>query len=174
MVLRARAPQAGLRWRQAAGQLHLSKANLLPSRRAKMIRRCQLALLFIALLLGGATLAQKKPQKNSQPDPVFEPLKAEKSVEVGMFYLKKKNYDAAIERFQDALRYKPGFARPHLLLGQAYEKKGEFEDSILHYNAYLEILPNAEDANKVRRKIAALDKKLTRERSRRSRPNRGA
>jgi tetratricopeptide (TPR) repeat protein len=137
--------------------------------------RCRiLALMLLALALAGPAPAQNKPQKNTQPDPVFEPFKAEKSVEVGMYYLKKKNYDAAIERFQDALRFKPGFARPHFLLGQAYEKKGELEDSILHYTAYLEILPNAEDAKKVRKKITGLGKKLERERNRRSRSSRDA
>lgn len=138
-----------------------------------MLRRCHLALLVLALFAAGPAPAQKKPQKNTQPAPVFEPFKAEKSVEVGMYYLKKKNYDAAIERFQDALRYKPGFARPHLLLGQAYEKKGDLEQSILHYTAYLEILPNADDAKKIRKKIANLENKLQRERNRRARPTRG-
>jgi tetratricopeptide (TPR) repeat protein len=135
-----------------------------------MIRRCISALLLLVLIAA----APAPGQKNTQPDPVFEPFKAEKSVEVGMYYLKKKNYDAAIERFQDALRFKPGFARPHLLLGRAFEKKGDFEDSILHYTAYLEILPNAEDAKQVRKKIAGLEKKLERERNRRSRSNRDA
>ena len=139
-----------------------------------MLRCRTLVLMLLALALAGPAPAQKKPQKNTQPDPVFEPFKAEKSVEVGMYYLKKKNYDAAIERFQDALRFKPGFARPHFLLGRAYEKKGELEDSILHYTAYLEILPNAEDAKKVRKKITGLEKKLERERNRRSRSNRDA
>jgi tetratricopeptide (TPR) repeat protein len=139
-----------------------------------MLGRCTPALLLLVLIAAAPAPAQKKPQKNTQPDPVFEPFKAEKSVEVGMYYLKKKNYDAAIERFQDALRFKPGFARPHLLLGRAYEKKGDFEDSILHYTAYLEILPNAEDAKKVRKKITGLEKKLERERNRRSGSNQGA
>ena len=139
-----------------------------------MIRCRTLAMFLLVLFAAGPALAQGQPQKNTQPEPVFEPFKAEKSVEVGMYYLKKKNYDAAIERFQDALRFKPGFARPHLLLGRAYEKKGDFEDSILHYTAYLEILPNAEDAKKVRKKIAGLEKKLERERNRRSRSNRDA
>jgi tetratricopeptide (TPR) repeat protein len=139
-----------------------------------MIRRVAFALCLLALLFAGVAPAQKKPQKNTQPEPTFEPFKAEKSVEIGMFYLKKKNYDAAIERFQDALRFKPGFARPHFLLGQAYEKKGDFEDSILHYTAYLEILPNAEDAKKVRKKITGLEKKLERERNRRNRSKRDA
>ena len=140
----------------------------------RMLRRFQCGLLLVVLLAAGSAPAQKKPQKNSQPESTFEPFKAEKSVEIGMYYFKKKNYDAAIDRFQDALRYKPGFARPHLLLGKAYERKGEYEDAILHYNAYLEILPNAEDAKEVRKKIASLDKKLQRAKSRQSSAKRGA
>ncbi|MBI1750943.1 MAG: tetratricopeptide repeat protein [Acidobacteria bacterium] len=138
-----------------------------------MICRCHLVLLLLSLFAAGPALAQKKPRKQAQPEPVFEPFKAEKSVEIGMFYLKKKNYDAAIERFQDALRYKPGFAEPHRLLGEAFEKKGEFEDALTHYKAYLEILPHADDAAKIRRKITGLERKLERERNRRSRPNEG-
>ena len=139
-----------------------------------MFPRIAFALCLLVLLATGAAPAQTKPQRNTQPEPVFEPFKAEKSVEIGMFYLKKKNYDAAIERFQDALRFKPGFARPHFLLGRAFEGKREWEEAIVHYNAYLEILPNAEDAKKVRKKITGLEKKLERERPRRSRANRGA
>lgn len=139
-----------------------------------MIRRGHLVLFLFTLLATGPALAQTKPQKNVQPEPVFEPFKAEKSVEIGMFYLKKKNYDAAIERFLDALRYKPGFARPHLLLGQAYEKKGQLDDAIMHYTAYLEVLPNADDAKKVRKKIEDLTKKVERENARRKKSNRGA
>jgi len=130
--------------------------------------------LLLALFAVGPAPAQKKPQKNTQPEPVFEPFKAEKSVEIGTYYLKKKNYDAAIERFLDALRFKPGFARPHLLLGQAFEKKGEFDASIAHYTAYLEILPNADDATKVRQKIESLEKKVERAKTRRKKSSRGA
>lgn len=138
-----------------------------------MLRRIQFAMLVLAVIAAGSAPAQKKPQKNTQPEPVFEPFKAEKSVEIGTYYLKKKNYDAAIERFLDALEQKPGFALPHRLLGQAYEKKGELDDALSHYRAYLEILPNAGDAAKVRKKIAALDKKLEKEKIRRRRPNAG-
>src|SRR5215470_14977884 len=37
----------------------------------------------------------------------WDPHKAAKDVEVGDFYFKKKNYRAALERYKDALIYKP-------------------------------------------------------------------
>jgi tetratricopeptide (TPR) repeat protein len=133
-----------------------------------MIRRAYFALALLALLPTVIFSAQQPPpKKNTQPPPTFEPFKAEKSVEIGMFYLKKKNYDAAIERFLDAVRYKPGFARPHYLLGRAYEGKRDYEDAIIHYNAYLEILPQADNAKQVRQRIAQLTRKVERAKARR-------
>ena len=54
-----------------------------------------------------ATASVTKPS-----EPVWDPLHASKSIEVGMYYKKKGNYDAAIERFEDAARLQPGLARP--------------------------------------------------------------
>lgn len=97
----------------------------------------------------------------------FNPYLAEKNVEVGTFYLKKKNYDAAIERFLDAIRYKSNHAKAHRLLAEAYDKKGDKADAVVYYRKYLEILPAAEDAEKVRKRIEKLNRDLEREKRRR-------
>jgi tetratricopeptide (TPR) repeat protein len=103
-------------------------------------------------------LAQQ-PQPEAPP---FDPLRAEKNVEVGRFYLKKGNYHAAIERFKEALLYKPNYALPHKLLGEAFEKLRQPEAALTHYERYLEILPAAEDAAKIRKRIARLKQELER------------
>ena len=51
--------------------------------------------------------------------PAFDPYHAEKSMEIGTFYFKKGNYDAAIDRFEEATRYQPTLAKPWRLLGEA-------------------------------------------------------
>jgi len=114
-------------------------------------------------LLGGIGAA------SAQEEAPFDPYKAEKNVEVGLFYFKKKNYDAAIERFKDAIRYKPNFARAHLLLGQCYEKKRDRKEAIVWYQKYLEILPSAEDAENIRKRIQKLTREIEQEEARRKR-----
>jgi len=109
--------------------------------------------------------AQGSAQEQKPPPPgeelvEFNPLKAEKNLEVGRYYLRSGNYDAAIDRLKDALKYKSNFAAPHRYLGEAYEKKGRLEDAIRHYKRYLEILPSAEDAKKIQKRIAQLQDKL--------------
>jgi tetratricopeptide (TPR) repeat protein len=92
-------------------------------------------------------------------EPVFDPLHAEKSIEVGTFYLKKGNYDAAIDRFMDATRFQPKLAKPWRLLGESYEKKHDSSSAIESYKKYLEVFPGAEDAAKVKKRVSMLEEK---------------
>jgi len=71
------------------------------------------------------------------------------------------DYAGAIARFRDALRFKPHYAEPCLLLGHAYEKSNDPRRAIVFYQKYLQILPHSAESKKVRRRIAALHAKLT-------------
>ena len=101
-------------------------------------------------------------------EPVFDPLHAEKSIEIGMFYFKKGNYDAALDRFIDATRFQPALARPLRLFGETYEKMHENGRAVESYKKYLQILPGAVDAARVKKRIAALDAKTGQQASRHS------
>ncbi len=129
-----------------------------------MSLRCHLPILVLLLLAYAAGARGQSP-----PEPLpFDPLHAEKNIEVGNYYMKKGNYDAAIERFQEAARLKPNFARPYRLLGEAYEKKGDKAEAVKAYRKYLEILPAAEDAGKIHKRVEKLSRELERAARRRS------
>ena len=96
------------------------------------------------------------PIKSAPDQPTWDPLRAEKDLEVGQFYMKKGDIDAAIDRFQDAAAAKPGFAIPFRYLGEAQEKKGKKREAIKSYTRYLDLYPHAEDKDKVRKKIDKL------------------
>jgi tetratricopeptide (TPR) repeat protein len=102
-----------------------------------------------------------KPNKDSPtqsaPDqPTWDPLRAEKDLEVGQYYMRRGDYDAAIDRFSDAIEAKPGYAVPFKFLGEAQEKKKLRKQAIKSYTRYLELFPSAEDGNKVRKRIDKL------------------
>jgi tetratricopeptide (TPR) repeat protein len=112
-----------------------------------------------------------KPKPNtdsavqSAPDqPKWDPLRAEKDMEVGKYYMKKGDLDAAIDRFQDAAEAKPGYAIPFLYLGEAYEKKGRKKQAVKAYQRYLDLYPHAEDGDKIRKKIEKLHAEIDKER----------
>ncbi len=87
---------------------------------------------------------------------MWDPLRAEKDLEVGQYYMKKGDVDAAIDRFQDATLAKPGYAIPFRFLGEAQEKKGLKRDALKSYTRYLELYPRAEDKDKIEKKIEKL------------------
>ena len=109
-----------------------------------------------------------KPNKdtavNSAPDqPQWDPQRAEKDIEVGKYYMKKGDVEAAIDRFEDATVAKPGYAIPFFYLGEAYEKKGKKKPAVKAYQRYLDLYPHAEDAEKIRKKIEKLHQEIDRE-----------
>lgn len=109
--------------------------------------------------------AAPKPNKDSAaqsaPDqPIWDPLRAEKDLEVGQYYMRKGDLDAAIDRFQDATAAKPGYAIPFRFLGEAQEKKGLKKQAVKSYQRYLDLYPRAEDAEKIKKKIEKLWKEI--------------
>jgi len=108
---------------------------------------------------------QKKDSasQNAPDQPSWDPLRAEKDLEVGQYYMKKGDVDAAIDRFQDATTAKPGYAIPFRFLGEAQEKKGLKKQAIKSYQRYLDLYPHAEDGDKVRKKIEKLYKEVEKE-----------
>lgn len=107
---------------------------------------------------------KKDTATQSAPDqPTWDPLRAEKDIEVGQYYMKKGDLDAAIDRFQDATMAKPGYAIPFRYLGEAQEKKGLKKQAIMSYQRYLDLYPHAEDAAKVKKKIEKLYKEVEKE-----------
>ena len=88
----------------------------------------------------------------------WDPHKAAKDIEVGDYYFKRKNYRGALERYKDALTYKPNDAVANFRLAECEEKMNSPSDAVQHYEAYLKILPHgpfAADAQKALERLKA-------------------
>src|ERR1700722_8646520 len=114
-----------------------------------------------------ATPSAKKPVPKTNKDnatdsaddqPKWDPQRAEKDIEVGQYYMRKGDVDAAIDRFTDETVAKPGNAVPFKYLGEAQEKKGLKKPAAKSYQRYLDLYPKAEDAEKIRKRIEKLYK----------------
>jgi tetratricopeptide (TPR) repeat protein len=88
----------------------------------------------------------------------YDPHKASKDIEVGDFYFRKKNYRAALDRYREALFYKPNDALANFRMAQAFEKLSLADDAVEHYEEYLKVLPNGPlsgEAKKALQKLKA-------------------
>ena len=101
--------------------------------------------------------------QSAADQPSWDPLRAEKDLEVGQYYMKKGDWDAAIDRFEDAAAAKPGFAIPYRYLGEAQEKMKRKRLAIKAYTRYLDLYPHAEDHDKVQKKIDKLYQEVEKE-----------
>lgn len=86
----------------------------------------------------------------------YNPMKAMKDVEVGDFYYKRWNYNAAISRYREALEYKPRDAEATFKLAEALGKTGDIAGAKENYEAYLKILPKGPYAKKAKEALSKL------------------
>ena len=119
-------------------------------------------------LLAGVLWAQQ--EKPKQPAPVeppeedeslrekeyaFNPIQAQKEFTVGNFYFKKGSWKAAALRYEEAVKWDPGFADAYLKLAAAKEKQGLKQEAREAYKAFLENAPDDKRAPEIRKKLPA-------------------
>jgi tetratricopeptide (TPR) repeat protein len=102
-------------------------------------------------LSGAAVVDAEDTTSDVQEMHPWDPHKAAKDIEVGDFYFRRKNYHAALERYKEALIYKPNDALANFRLAECLEKTKNPGEALTHYEDYLKILPHgplAPDAQK--------------------------
>ena len=100
---------------------------------------------------------QEPPEEDESVAPKtysFNPLEAEKDLKVGLYYFKKGNYKASASRFREATLWNPTFAEAFLRLGESEEKLKDKKAADEAYAKYLELAPDAKDAESVKKKLA--------------------
>jgi len=146
------------------------------------VTRRRLALLL--LLAAGVSPAQEpaEPQEPDLPEEdedlvrkteyTFNPIQAHKEFKVGEFYWKKKSYRAAAGRYEEAVKWDPGFAEAYWKLALAKEKLAaeqmldsekslSLEDARRALRKYLEVAPDGKHAKEARRKLAKIEDRLS-------------
>jgi tetratricopeptide (TPR) repeat protein len=89
----------------------------------------------------------------------WNPHRAQKDIEVGEFYLKRKNYRAAEDRFREALEFKPGDAIATYRLAEVLDAQGQYPEAIKNYSEYLKIPSNGKFAPEAKKSLARLEQK---------------
>jgi len=88
----------------------------------------------------------------------FDPHRAAKDLEVGDYYFKQKNYRAALSRYRESLFFKPGDAVANFRMGECLAKMGRPEEAVLHYEAYLKVLPEGPLSKDAHKALEELDR----------------
>jgi tetratricopeptide (TPR) repeat protein len=104
-------------------------------------------------------LTPPPPSENSdvQEFHPWNPYKANKDIQVGDFYFRRRNYKGALDRYKEALYYKQNDAVATFRLAECYEKLGDKDEARKYFEEYLKILPEgplAKEAHTALQKLA--------------------
>jgi tetratricopeptide (TPR) repeat protein len=99
-------------------------------------------------LIRDTGVAEGKAEPEAVIRKEYNPLLAERNLKVGDQYMKRRNYDAAISRYQDAIEYQPSLVAAYDALGRAFEKKGDKLKAIAVYQDFLKKYPDSSEAPK--------------------------
>jgi tetratricopeptide (TPR) repeat protein len=86
----------------------------------------------------------------------WDPHKAMKNLEIGDYYFKQHNYNAALSRYCEALTYKPNDALSNFRIAEALDKLGDLSEAVTYYDAYLKILPQGPLAGQCKKSITRI------------------
>jgi tetratricopeptide (TPR) repeat protein len=86
----------------------------------------------------------------------FNPLQAEKELQIGNFYFKTGKYRSAAMRFAEATKWNEGYSDAWLRLGETEEKLKDPKAAKEAYSKYLELAADAKNAAEIRKKLQKL------------------
>ncbi len=88
----------------------------------------------------------QQPEKEIPEDEIVEPdpIKAERAFEVACYYVKRKQYDAAIMRFREAVKFKPDYAEAKWRFVDTLIRKKDWRNAAEFATGYLAD-PNMKD-----------------------------
>jgi tetratricopeptide (TPR) repeat protein len=81
----------------------------------------------------------------------FNPIRAKKEYNVGMFYMHKSSYRAAVKRFIEATRWNPGWEEAYLRLGEAQMKLKHTDDARKSLAKVIELAPDSKEAKEAKK-----------------------
>jgi tetratricopeptide (TPR) repeat protein len=102
--------------------------------------------------------AEGKDEADATKPKDYNPLEAERNVRIGDFYVKRKNYTAAIQRYRDAVDYQPNLIKAYDALGRAYEKTGAIDKAKEVYREFIQKNPDSAKVPEFHVRLAKLEK----------------
>ena len=104
----------------------------------------------------GSSLVGPDPADGVVEMKQWNPHQADKEVEVGLYYFRRKNYVAAERRFRTALYWQDNHAEACYRLGTVLEKTKQAGEARAYYERYLKILPKGEFAADAKKALERL------------------
>jgi tetratricopeptide (TPR) repeat protein len=125
-------------------------------------RKALLLVFFLVLFVSAPRAFAQPPDETNPPEEdasvapktyVLNPLESERNLKVGNLYWAKKNYRAALSRYQDATRYNPSSQEAFYKVGETEKKLKHDEAAKLAFQKVIQLAPDSKLAQEAKRKL---------------------
>jgi tetratricopeptide (TPR) repeat protein len=120
-----------------------------------------LIVLLLALLASPLRSFAQPPDEANPPEEdesvapkkyVLNPLESERNIKVGDYYWSKRNYRAALGRYQDAARYNPSSPEAFFKVGEAEQKLKHKDAAKIAFQKVIDLAPDSKLAHEAKHK----------------------
>jgi tetratricopeptide (TPR) repeat protein len=120
-----------------------------------------LIVLLLALLASPLRSFAQPPDEANPPEEdesvapkkyVLNPLESERNIKVGDYYWSKRNYRAALGRYQDATRYNPSSPEAFFKVGEAEQKLKHKDAAKIAFQKVIDLAPDSKLAHEAKHK----------------------
>ena len=94
---------------------------------------------------------EDESQRSSEEPCHFNPIRAKKEYDVGMYYLHKSSYRGAVQRLMKATCWNPGWEEAYLKLGEAEAKLKHKDEARKAFQKVIELAPDSKEAKEAKK-----------------------
>lgn len=94
---------------------------------------------------------EDESERPSQEVCHFNPIRAKKEYDVGMYYMHKSSYRGAVQRFTWATCWNPGWEEAYLKLGEAEAKLKHKDEARKAFAKVIELAPASKEAKEAKK-----------------------
>jgi tetratricopeptide (TPR) repeat protein len=125
-------------------------------------RKPLLLVSFLILLAPSVRSFAQPPDEANPPEEdesrapktyVLNPLESERNIKIGNYYWDKKNYRAALGRYQDATRFNPSSPEAFFKVGEAESKLKHKDAAKVAFQKVIQLAPDSKLAHEAKRKL---------------------
>ena len=84
----------------------------------------------------------------------LNPLESERNIKVGNYYWHKRNYRAALQRYERATKYNPSSAEAFFKVGEAEEKLKNKDAAKAAFQRVIQVAPDSKTALEAKKKLS--------------------
>ena len=108
---------------------------------------------------------ERPPEEPEEAPLVPDPSKAREHVDIGDFYYRRANFEAAADRYREAILYHPRWPEAYEKLVKVLAEQKAFEEAIRTCEQFVQVNHSSSEVNRFKKRAEELKKEIEKEKA---------